>query len=364
MTDFDTRTTGTRTLADRMSEGPIPVDDVLRYATLLGEALRKLHDNGKSHGAVSPQAILLTDDTLDLVPPPETAPKADTQADIFAFGTVLGEMLAGRADRDSADEHGLSALVASCLATDPADRLPGMKKALLELKLAGLATRHSGMWAAVRSDSEAAMRSEIERSEARQEARLKQHETLMAEKDRANGDALGSMRAEINAMQGKLTEFHQSVEVNTFRLADLESGVQTAIQQLGAKLAESVQKIEQDVAAQKEVLESMRRSMTQTDDLMWRMVQTVEARLAAAQRASEESTARIEIVEKSIQSAADQNTRFESSVSDGLRQVQTEMQAHTAVVESVRKSMAQTDDLVGRVVEAVESILDLGTMRA
>ena len=36
MTDFDTRTTGTRTLADRMSEGPIPVDDVLRYATLLG----------------------------------------------------------------------------------------------------------------------------------------------------------------------------------------------------------------------------------------------------------------------------------------------------------------------------------------
>src|SRR5512142_533175 len=113
-----------RTLAERLSEGAIPVTQALRYATLLGESLRKIHDSGKGHGAVSPETILLTAEGLELGPPAESAGPADIQADIFAFGTVLDEMLTSSPGDSPTDagEHGAGALIAACLARDPAGR--------------------------------------------------------------------------------------------------------------------------------------------------------------------------------------------------------------------------------------------------
>jgi len=48
-----------------------------------------------------------------------------------------------------------------------------------------------------------------------------------------------------------------------------------------------------------------------------------------------------------------------------IQKFDRDIEYQTAIVENVRSSMAQTDDLVGRVVEAVEGILlDLGTVRS
>src|SRR5690349_5764682 len=100
-----------QTLGQRMAQSRIPVPEALRYAMILAEALRKVHDSGQVHGAVSPGAIAVTRNGLELLPAlgsvgtvtPYTAPEvvegraADSRSDIFSFGTILYEMLTGRA---------------------------------------------------------------------------------------------------------------------------------------------------------------------------------------------------------------------------------------------------------------------------
>jgi hypothetical protein len=369
MTALETKAAGHQTLAERLSEGTIPAEQMLRYAGLLGEALRKIHDTGKSHGAISPETISITAEGLELALPAETAGPEDIPADIFAFGTVLAEMqsIANRPLGDPLAEDpanlGIGPLIAACVARNPADRLPSMQKALLELKLAALSARHSSARAANRGDSDTAMRTEIQRSQVRQEALLKEHEVCMAAKHQATSDALDSMHAEIEAMEEKWAHLRWGVETNASRLGELENTAKSAVRQLETRQDEAVRRMEQEIETQTAVLEALRRSMAQTDDLIGRVVETVEAKLAAAQRIADESGRRIDVLERCLKAAADQNARIEARVADDMRQVQTELEARAAAVESLRKSVAQTDDMVGRVVEAVESILDLSPVR-
>src|SRR5580693_4636937 len=100
-----------QTLAQRMAKGRIPVPEAMRYSLTLAEALRKVHDSGQVHGAMSPSCIALNRTGLDLLPAlgstglvsPYTAPEvvqgkpADSRSDIFSFGTILYEVLTGHA---------------------------------------------------------------------------------------------------------------------------------------------------------------------------------------------------------------------------------------------------------------------------
>src|SRR5271170_7603751 len=65
---------GAKTLRQRLNEGGISVQDALSYAALLAEALRAIHDDGRAHGAVTPDAIALTPAGLELLPPEPPAP--------------------------------------------------------------------------------------------------------------------------------------------------------------------------------------------------------------------------------------------------------------------------------------------------
>src|SRR4051812_18922860 len=112
-------TMDTRNLAQRMSEGRMPVAEVLRCAMQLGEALRRIHDAGQIHGAVTPANIAIGANGAELSPAAPngsisgsstgyTAPEilqgrpADARSDIFGFGAVLFEMLTGRRAFESA----------------------------------------------------------------------------------------------------------------------------------------------------------------------------------------------------------------------------------------------------------------------
>ena len=48
------------TLASRLRQGPLPVDQVLRYATEIGDALDKAHRQGIIHRDLTPGNIMLT----------------------------------------------------------------------------------------------------------------------------------------------------------------------------------------------------------------------------------------------------------------------------------------------------------------
>jgi Tol biopolymer transport system component len=187
------------TLADRIAQGPIPLDEATRIATQILDALEAAHERGIIHRDLKPANIKLREDgavkvldfglakALDPVAPstvatlsptittpamtrqgvilgtaaymsPEQArgKQVDQRADIWAFGCVLFEMLAGRRPF-SGDEvpdvlanvlardpewNALPAetppavrrLIARCLQKDPRARLHHVADARFELK--------------------------------------------------------------------------------------------------------------------------------------------------------------------------------------------------------------------------------------
>ncbi|MDA2930745.1 protein kinase [Acidobacteria bacterium AH-259-O06] len=126
-----------KTLADRLAKGALPIDQALRYAVEIADALDKAHRQGVVHRDLKPGNIMLTETGAKLLdfglaklrPPPAAAAslsalpteeasltaegtilgtfqymapeqlegkEADARTDIFAFGALLYEMATGR----------------------------------------------------------------------------------------------------------------------------------------------------------------------------------------------------------------------------------------------------------------------------
>jgi serine/threonine protein kinase len=145
------------TLAERLRRGPLTVDQVVRYGIEIAAALDHAHRHGLTHRDLKPGNIMLTPsgaklldfglaklsegepverpavtvatETLELTRSgtivgtrPYMAPEqfegkpVDARADIFAFGAVLYEMLAGKRAFESTSELGT---IAAILSSDP-----------------------------------------------------------------------------------------------------------------------------------------------------------------------------------------------------------------------------------------------------
>ena len=197
------------TLADKLAKGPLPLDQALRYAIEIAGALDKAHRAGIVHRDLKPGNVMLTKggtklldfglaktgapavvgvslSMLPTTPPNLTAQgtilgtfqymapeqlegqEADSRTDIFAFGAVLYEMLAGRkafqgksqASLISAimsfDPPPLSTLepltppaldrvVTKCLAKDPDERWQSAHDLTSELKWVAEAGSQTGV---------------------------------------------------------------------------------------------------------------------------------------------------------------------------------------------------------------------------
>ena len=179
---------GGETLAARIAKGPIPLDQSLKFAIQIADALDRAHRAGVTHRDVKPQNIMLTRDGIKVLdfglaksaaaskpaPTEETltvltaegtvmgtpqymAPElfggkeADARADIWAFGAVLYEMVTGRkafegknyaslvgailsADPVPVTPRWLDRLVRRCLQKDPDDRYHCMRDLVLDLR--------------------------------------------------------------------------------------------------------------------------------------------------------------------------------------------------------------------------------------
>ncbi|MBM3768803.1 MAG: hypothetical protein FJW32_25765 [Acidobacteria bacterium] len=175
------------TIAARVEKGALPLDQALKAAQQIADALDRAHRAGVTHRDVKPGNIMLTRDGVKVLDfglakstpvigpndatltkaltsegtvvgtPQYMAPElfegreADVRADIWAFGAVLYEMIAGRkafqgknyaglvgailsSDPEALAPAWLNRLVKRCLEKDADDRWQSMRDIVLELR--------------------------------------------------------------------------------------------------------------------------------------------------------------------------------------------------------------------------------------
>jgi hypothetical protein len=325
-----------KTLAQRMTEGKIPVAEALHFAMSLAEALRKLHDAGKFHGALTPSSVAMTGTGVDLIPslgPPATATpytapeivqgqRADSRSDVFSFGTIVFEMLTGRPAFDGASQTELKLalcnsapppsgspavdrLVAGCVAKSPAARMQRMQKILMELKLLTVAARRADAGPATRGVSDGALRAEVQQLEARLATRLAGYEKTMASMQQSAAQAVQSLKDQLTAMQIQLAAVQQQP-------APASVDVSAVTEQLQARVDKSIE----------EAVAGIGQRMTTT--------------------------------EKGMEDIRGHFATLQSNMAADLHDFEKSIKTQGTAIESARTAMAQTDDLVERVVEALE----------
>ena len=346
-----TPTTDNKTLAQRMIDGRLAVVEALRYAMVLADALRRIHDTGRAHGAVTPANLTLTHGGLELGPAaelptgeitPYTAPELllgrapDAKSDIFSFGAILFEMVTGRkafdgdgratlaanlanAPTPSSGSPALDKLVVPCLTKDPAERVPRMQKVMMELKLLSVAVR--------RAEAAGPRRPAVD---------------------------LSAVRNEMQEMEARLDErMANQVQFQSHIVAEIQKSANEQIESLKSQIAV----LTADLAEARE-----RSNASPSPDAL--IAEAGERILARVDRGFDAVSEHMAGIEHTIEEIKHHSQQFEQSVAADLVDVEQHIKVQSAAIESARGAMAQTDDLVERVVEALESlqtaVLDTG----
>jgi hypothetical protein len=247
---------------------------------------------------------------------------ADQRIDIFSFGAIVFELLTGRrafegdsraslvaqitkAPTPSSGSPALDRLVGPCLAKSPDARPPRMQKVVMDLKLLSVAARRAGQPAPPSLRREPAAepgmgRAELQQLEARMAARLQLHERTMAEMHRTASEAVSNVK---------------------LQMASLSSDVvmNRPFPAFGGGMEEPV-------------------SSGRVD------------------RGLESLAGRIAQIEKAVEELRRKFSQFEHNIAADLVDIEHGLKTQSAAIESARTAMSQTDDLVERVVEALESL--------
>jgi hypothetical protein len=329
------------TLAHRLNAGRLPASEALQIGMQLADQLRRLHEQGSAHGALTPSAVAISGSAVQLLPAlasdvtrftaPEVAKgkPADVRSDIYSFGAVFYEMLTGRAAFDGISPNprpsgspAVDRLVAGCVAALPDSRFQRVQKLMLELKLLASAARRTAPAPAVpapvasyspapelhqpATDFESRIAARLEEQE-RSVASVAQvaNEVLKALREQQSGPATPRVQAPAPRLHSRsftsepmdnyaANHLEKVVDALADRLARLDLVLSSAVERLH-KLEENLEAFDTDAAAlrdsvtrdvrnferalkaQSTAIESARTAMGQTDDLVERVVEALDA---------------------------------------------------------------------------------------
>lgn len=351
-----------KTLTELLAEEKVKAPEALRQALLLAQSLRGLHESGRIHGAVNPFHVSVAGPSWSLLPAEDagpfsgyTAPEvlqgrpADERSDIFGLGCILYVLLAGRPAFDgdspavlldpvvnpappSCGSPAVDRLLANCLARNPSARYQRMQKLILDLKVLTVGVNRASAPAPIRPQQvDHALRSEMQRMEERIALRLEQHEKAMCDAQSAAAEALNGVRA-------RLAEAATQMAAEQNRGVLLEQNLTSFVDRLGERFDQAMDMVNQRVSQ----IELGIGGYTER-------LQNMEG----AVNASGERTAR---VERGLEAFERDSAALRDSVAADIADFERAMQAQSSAIESARTALAQTDDLVERVVEALESL--------
>ena len=177
---------GGETLAARIERGALALDDALKFAVQIADALDRAHRTGVVHRDLKPSNLMLTRDGVKVLdfglartahgpndatltmsgallgtpqymsPEQWEGKQADERSDVFGFGCVVYEMMTGRRAFEHRSGWGpcpppmsapktLQELVSVCLAKDTDERWQSMRDVLLQLRSIALTPRENVM---------------------------------------------------------------------------------------------------------------------------------------------------------------------------------------------------------------------------
>lgn len=335
-----------QSVAQRLADGRFSLPEALRLSMSLAEELRKLQDEGRVHGALTPASLAITPTGIEVLPPrtapgeitPYTAPEllrgrpADTRSDMFSFGAIVYEIVTGRPafEAESAEalatqildgfpppsgSPALDRFIANCLAKDPSARWPRMQKAILELKLLSVSARRAATIAR-RGGIEAMVKAEVQQIEMRIAGYLESQQKSSVDLQHALTESFHGLRAQFTEMDRQLK----------------------AVQERSSRAEEAVEAMILRVSALAETL------------------QADSARIASAEVLLQTRDERIARAEEATESVRQHASELAESTAVQLHALEQTVRSHATAIESARMAVSQTDDLVERVVEALESL--------
>jgi serine/threonine protein kinase len=264
MNDFEELLTSDRLVADILSiEEALPVEEALRYATSLAEALRRMHRDGAVCGCLDPNHIVWNESGVKLVqngaggitaylaPEQLRGETVDARSDIFAFGAIFYELLSGGKAFPARDPEeltkeilecspaplagiptGISALVSRCLEKRPENRWQRMNSIVIELKLANATTRRANsasewkervnsLWSQV--DGQDERLTAYRAAQESVETELRQSLQRLEEKIGSQGTEIAKIHESAAAIQGSIAGLQNGAQVHTRAIEGLEA---------------------------------------------------------------------------------------------------------------------------------------------
>ena len=296
------------TLAKRMGEGRLTVEAALRLAMGMAESLRQLHEAGRVHGGLTPDCVRMTDAGWEILPAgaeataysaPELAggKAADSRSDVFSFGAIVFEMLTGR--RAYADAAATSGEIPRS-GSGPVDRL-------LRLCLA----RDPQMRAP--HMQQVMLELKLLRVAARRAAELR---------ERADASVPA---AEIKALEQKLESALDEVLTMRAEMAGLRRAVATA-----ASVQPGVGQ-EQLKTVYERIMEFVERSFGRLGE-------------------------RVAAMEQALETLKEQGRAFERQMACEVGNMERQVGEVATGLVAAKAAMLQTDGMVERLVEALETL--------